>query len=106
MHTFNIPPLREDYFETEHAWHIVHVYPSDAREQFVEMLEEHGFVARQYERDSMIATYFPFRVDFEKKDFTVIWHTGGAAMCCTERVVMQVDEFMRVFEPDFLSKEE
>lgn len=100
MHTFNIPPLREDYFETDRTYHIVHVYPSDKREQFVQLLESYGFVPRNYTRDSMIATYFPFRVDFEKRDFTVIWHTCGAARCCDARVVMQLDEFTKVFERD------
>lgn len=101
MRRENLPPLREDYFELDRHYHCVDVTEPEVRRVVVELLEAYGYEPyRAALRDQIIGTFLPLTVDTDKKVYDCAGNVTCAAAAATHRVVLDLEEFLRVFEQD------
>ena len=101
MRRETLPPLREDYFELGRHSHFVDVTEPEVRRVVIELLEAYGFKAEPpIPREDILRTFLPLTVNTEKKVYSCAGNVTVAAAATTRRMVMNLEEFLFVFERD------
>lgn len=101
MRRETLPPLREDYFVLERHFHFVDIKEPEVRRVVAELLEAYGFEAEpSIPRDNVLRTFLPLTVDTEKKVYSCAGNVTCAAAAATKRVVMDLEEFLTIYERD------
>jgi hypothetical protein len=99
MRRETLPPLREDYFELDRHYHYVNLTDPAGRRVVVELLEAHGYRPYRYSsREVILGTYLPLTVDTEKREYCHAGNVTCAAMAASHRVVLDLDEFLVIYD--------
>ena len=101
MRRETLPPLREDYFELGRHSHFVDVTEPEVRRVVVELLEAYGFKAEPpVPREDILRTFLPLTVNTETKVYSCAGNVTCAAAAATRRMVMDLEEFLTIYERD------
>ena len=101
MRRETLPPLREDYFELGRHSHFVDVTEPEVRRVVVELLEAYGYqIEPPIPRDDVLRTFLPLTVNTEKKVYSCAGNVTCAAAAATRRMVMDLEEFLTIYERD------
>lgn len=107
MRSETLPPLRDDYYEIENRHvHFVDIRDKAVRRILVELLETYGYRASSgTQRGECIRTFLPLIVDTDKKEINHTANITCAAAACTRKMVMDLEEFLIIYDRDIRPKE-